>query len=281
MVGLTALPNLRTLDLRECDGLTSLAGLADATPALVQLWLRDLPQLASVACGDNLGQLQTLTVERCGTLVSLAGLPSLPALGELTVSDCAQLQGLHGLPALPSLFRLRAQRCPALTGIGGLPELPALADLTLDDLAGVVALGAFPIVGEAAEIYLSRLPALASLSGMETLTACKRLYISDCDVLPSLQGLDNLDSISYLVGINDNATLSDITALSPQTLVSGVSIFDNPALDQCAALSHVATWYPATSVTVASNGPCLDVGAVSLAPAQIPRSQGRSYTNSQ
>ncbi|WP_139281522.1 COR domain-containing protein, partial [Vibrio aerogenes] len=103
--GLGDYPQLQSLDLSYCRGLSSLSGLGDC-PQLQSLDLSGCSGLSRLSCLGDCPQLQSLNLSQCAGLSSLSGLGDCPQLHSLDLIGCSGLSRLSDLTLFPQLSRL-------------------------------------------------------------------------------------------------------------------------------------------------------------------------------
>ena len=128
-VGGGALASLRTLNLKECDKLTSLPAELGRLSSLQTLNLSECRGLTSLPAElASLASLRILNLHDCRKLTSLpAELGSLSSLQTLNLSGCDKLTSLPAeMASLASLQTLNLAFCSALTRMPDLSGLPQL-----------------------------------------------------------------------------------------------------------------------------------------------------------
>ncbi|GAY51343.1 hypothetical protein CUMW_133490 [Citrus unshiu] len=118
-------PSLKSLLVRGCSKLESIAEMLDNNSSLETIYIPDCENLKSLPSGlHNLRQLRDIRIMRCGNLVSFpeGGLPCAK-LTRLEITDCKRLEALpKGLHNLTSLQELRiGGALPSLEEDDGLP----------------------------------------------------------------------------------------------------------------------------------------------------------------
>jgi hypothetical protein len=188
--GLQGLVLVRSLSIRNCDSLTSLAGLEGVT---------------SIEA--------TLSIEDCDALDSLAGLESLAHLGTLRLAGDDSLSTLAHLSALESLEALTLEDLPSLTTIDAFDAITEIGDdvvvrdcAALEDLAGLASLTR---IGHT--LTVANLDALDELTGLEALREVgDAVAIRDNAVLATLSGLASLETTGAIL-LQSNPNLDDCT----------------------------------------------------------------------
>ncbi|KAK9007743.1 hypothetical protein V6N11_074661 [Hibiscus sabdariffa] len=133
------LRNHKQLETLRIDGfsLNSSSDLLDNLSSLKRLELWDCSELESLPKGiQNLRCLESLSLDRCGSLVSLAvnGLQGLSSLSSLYIADCRKLSSLtESIQHLSSLRRLRIRHCERLSGLPNeIQHLTSLSQLSIE-----------------------------------------------------------------------------------------------------------------------------------------------------
>jgi len=198
------------------DSLTALSGLTDAHPAVLQI--QDSPLLTSLAGLEGIVELRgaehddpALYGSSSGYseigmvgILDLTGLDNLAAVGAetpktLIIHDSPTLESLNGLGNLSDCSGLAIFRNPALTDLTALAGLTHLNDLLIADNDGLI-----------------------SLTGLESLVEVGDgdLEISDNALVDSLDPLTGLSSISAVLEITNNCSITDADA---QALVATIT----------------------------------------------------------
>ncbi|MDF1695205.1 MAG: leucine-rich repeat protein [Saprospiraceae bacterium] len=193
-----------TIEIRFSNNLTNLEGLNS---------LKDFGCYGDTCTGSY------FRVGHCDNLVNLEGLESLKHFSSLVFQSNASMLSLEGLDSIQSVGSLRIEQCDALQSLSGIETLEELDHLKIwfcDNIEG-----------------LTSLPNITNLERIEVWGN------------PSLENLDGLDSLitmnapmygSSEVYINDNASLSNISAIGNADLsfVTDLEIEENPMLGVCA-----------------------------------------------
>lgn len=190
---LSKLPQLTTLDCKQCHALKALPEL----PALTELdctgcqsleALPKFPQLTILICTycealQTLSELPLLRELRCSSCYKLKGLPELPALTELNCSHCKTLQTL---PKFPQLTILKCENCQSLQK---LPELPALKTL---DCSNSYFLKALPKLPALTTLNCSRCHTIKALPQLPALTTLQCDFCSSFKLIARISFLLNI-----------------------------------------------------------------------------------------
>jgi Leucine-rich repeat (LRR) protein len=142
--GLAELSNLKQLEVEYefCGG--SLKSLEGISPGVVNVSIKNAPDLVTLAGIDSCESMEKLSFLHCG-VSSLQPLRSLSSIKELIITRCSitSLEGLYSM----SLQSLRMQHCSSLTQLSGVEHLPALESLEVIH-CGVTSLQPLCLLGE-------------------------------------------------------------------------------------------------------------------------------------
>ena len=265
------LPELESLELRECDQLTSLDGI-EHCKRLQRLEIVLCHRLADIGALRWVRSLESLRITgrvsrgglmlppRIGT-AALRVLDNLPYLRELDLSGCGALE-LTVLGRTPHLRRLQATGFSppdSLSRLGHLGELEVLALDECDKLEDLYALRGMPRLKALAltgGVQARDLHALAGLQALETLhiggpnltdatplgglMRLRELTLEQCDALHSVSFLQNLPDLRklYLEGpqVVDLRALRGLSVLESLTLQNLPRLRTLDGLEGCAAL---------------------------------------------
>jgi hypothetical protein len=164
--------------------------LQDLSTPVVGLRVSGVVGLISLQGMPALPALMTLDFNSDRSLTNLQGVPALPALTTLDLT-LTELVSLQGMPALPTL-RTLVLRATSIRGLQDMPTLPALTKLDLGYT--IVALQEMPALPALTTLDLSYNEPLTSLQGMPALPLLAELClegsaITDLSVLPQLPAL--------------------------------------------------------------------------------------------
>ncbi len=258
-------PALRELDLRSSynlraiDFLADLDGLEQLTISLhahsggdlaPMRGLRSLKVLtiengnsavASVEPLAALTALESLRIDRCGSITTLAPLRALPKLRTLAVDSLGKLATL-GLDGITTLRHFT-------TRWGAIKEIDCLGDcalehvdlnsaMLLDSLKGLRSTSSIRALHLASEVIgsfegleacvdlehvaLRAAKNLTSLAGLQNATKLKSLTLPRCASLTSLDGIERFADLTLC--ILEGGAFSDITALSKLTSLERLSL---------------------------------------------------------
>ncbi|KAG1371636.1 putative disease resistance protein RGA1 [Cocos nucifera] len=246
--------SLRTFALRDMDDLEEWSGVEGrpSFPKLEDLTIQSCPKLTTILGNlspmrrwENFNSLRWLTIEGCGSLISLPVemIQGLSSLRFLQISNCENFIGCSSssssggvavleLQHLAALEKLFIDRCPKWGNFphDSLHHLTALKEVSLADCEGVTALPEFP--ESLLKLYIMRCHNISSLpEGLGRLTALQSLEISDLPKLSSLpQGMEGLKALKILE-IHDLPTLSSLPQwMEGLTALKGLFIFECPNL---------------------------------------------------
>ena len=186
---------LKSLEIKYCDGLTSLGGLPDGFQILESFE----SDFKTFKCLPE--SLKSLKVENCEGFRNLEGLPD--GLESLYIHDqLSSLESLEGIQNCKGLKSLHLEYCDRLISLEGLPgglenltfthfrdtSLEGLPDglksLNFEFCSRLISLKELPEELENLYIWLSDFKTLEGLP-----VGLQSLIVNDCDKLESLEGL--------------------------------------------------------------------------------------------
>ena len=224
--------------------ITNLQPVSKLTKVGASLVIRNNNQLQDLQGLENLVTSQ-VRVERNSKLSSLKGLKNSTLLDELIIVNNDQLQNLQGLEDLISLTRIWIYDNGQLQNLQGLKNLDFVNELGIRNNGRLTSLqGLENLTTIGSTLTISSNPQLESLQGLENLHTIQAiLNIIDNDRLTSLQGLENVTwgFASLFIAYNDQLTsLQGLENIQPY-IHGGLSIFENPQLNDCCAIARLAS----------------------------------------
>lgn len=170
---------LKRLTLRNCEHLTSFQGL------------------------DNLGELQSISINSCPKIQNLKGLP--PAQ-ELAVWSCAELETLAGIEGCRGLKKASFHDCSGLKSMKGISELARVSfhGCGLQTLEGLDKNG----ILEHLSIYSCA--ALSTLKGIEKSQSLTALELTFCEALTSVSELEGLSELRVVTLYKTSVKRKDV-----------------------------------------------------------------------
>ena len=222
---------LTSLDLNDCQALTSLDGIEQLT-ALTVLdvgWCEALTSLAGIV---KLTALISLDVSHCYALTSLDGLEQLTALTSLNLSGNEALTSLTGTKPLTALTSLNLSQCDALTSLAGIEPLTALTSLNLRQCKALTSLDGIKQLTTLTSLNLCWCNALTSLAGIEQLSGLTSLVVNECYSLTSLAGIEQLSGLTSLI-VTECYALTSLAGIEQLTALTSLN------LRQCKALTSL------------------------------------------
>ncbi|WP_234434250.1 leucine-rich repeat domain-containing protein [Streptomyces sp. NRRL F-5126] len=253
-----AFPALESLNLSFCRFLTDVSGLCGLRgltrlelgpidsrelpvpqdlPALAHLRLSGHDPLGDLSPFDAFPSLESLEIDDCEGLTTVAGLGTGPRLRRLCVDGCHNLRTLEGLGEQPALRDVRlngGRRLADLSGLGGLPALRSLlingtAIRDLDGLAGS------PLT----TLSLLYMKELDSLDALQECHGLKELTLRDCPLAEEIPA-DSLTSLSLSgAGWKDLSSLARLPHLAELDLNGCRSLKDLRPLLAMGSLTRV------------------------------------------
>lgn len=227
---------LTSLDLSDCQALTSLQGL-EPLSQLTQLDISGCCALINVDGLQHPSQLTHLDMSGC-PLKSLVGLQRLIQLTQLDISFCHDLQSLDGLQNLPQLTRLDISGCDALKRLDGLQHLSQLTQLDVSYCNTLQSLEGLQHLTQLTQLDISRCEALRSLGELQPLTQLTQLDLGWCVALKSLDGLQHLSQLTQL-DINHSKVLTSFDELQHLTQLTQLNISFCMALESLDGLQYL------------------------------------------
>ena len=198
LVLLKNLPQLRSLDLAACRGITNLAPLQGLTQ-LQLLNLSGCTRIADPAPLQGLTQLQSLNLTECHGITDLAALQNLTKLQSLDLSWCTSITNLTPLRGLTQLQSLNLAVCTSITNLTPLQGLTQLQLLDLmwcddiTDLAPLQGLTKLQSLDLALCSNITDLTPLLSLTQLQSLNLRGCIRITDAGVAGLKSVLSNCD----------------------------------------------------------------------------------------
>lgn len=222
--------------INSLNGVTSIGGILYIYQNSA---LTDLPLFSNLT---SIG-LNTIYIYFNDALTSISGLNNVVSSSavDIYISQNPSLTSISGLNGIVQGGIVSIEWNGALTGITGLNAMSSalnlglFADYSLTDISGLSGLvsieGIFTIAGTA----------LTSLNGLNSLVSTGGLDIYDNYSLTSLSGLESLTAIGSALSVSTCPVLSDITALSALTSLSGGGcyIYSNNALTSLSGLDNI------------------------------------------
>lgn len=214
-----------------------------------QEWLTeiDLPCLERTKWGvltsgnPNLTTVNLPALDTTGTSFSFV---DNPALVEVSA------------PVLTEANLVDFGRNDALTAID-LPELAATEELWITTNASLTDLTLPELLRVQGEVYIGVNPALTTLEIPRLSFTESDLQVSENDALTGLDGLGAVETVEGSLVIEKNQSLASLAGLTNLQRVGGVTILDNPCLDQSEADAFATAVSPADNNDVYGNdGPC-------------------------
>ena len=237
-LGLPALTAVAsTIDIRDNDALSSLAGLEGLTSTQGTLQIADNDTLLSLAGLDVSHVGGDLNIFSNDSLSSLVGLDELTAIdGQFGLQAIAltSLTGIQALRTVGGTFGMGAVPIQDLRGLEGLQhvggdlnlaEMPNLS--TLEGLGGLQSLGG---------LYLGGLPALRSLEGIDGVESLNSIILQQLPALTSVESLSSVSGELQILGIDNCDQIASLAGLEGFTYppstppLATVAITGNPAL---------------------------------------------------
>ncbi|CAI0554509.1 unnamed protein product [Linum tenue] len=172
---LSALRNLKRLDLTHCESLIDLPTGFERLESLRQLVMCDCYSITKLPDLSGLNNLEELNLEECTGLVEVKGMEGLESLTQLRLFGCCLITEMPDLSGLNNLEILDLSYCEGLTEVKGVEGLGSLTMLFMFDCSSVKKLG--------------------NLSGLRKL---KELQIEGCTKLTKVSGIEELDGLLIL-----------------------------------------------------------------------------------
>lgn len=200
--------------------------------------LTDLTPLSGLTEVDGF-----LYIQNNKSLTSLTGLENLTTVDGLYIQGHRQLSNLTGLSGLTSVFHITIASNYFLDNLGGLPDtLQSLESLFLRDNEPLLNLQGLPatltsikrlIINEHSELLsLDGLPAMVDI---ESLRILNNRSLTDLSAL-SASTFSMIDPTETSIGIESNASLTNLMGLPPLQKIGEISIRGNGNLESLAGL---------------------------------------------
>lgn len=188
--------------------------------------------------------LQTLSIEGCNTLTSLAGLERLTQLAELKLAGCSSLTELPELKNLTQLTKLNLSRCSSLNKLPGLENVTQLTELDLSCCSNLTELPGLENLTQLTKLNLLDCARLDSLPDLKNLTQLTYLNLFGCRNLTALPGLENLTQLTHLNLFGCRKlivlpSLENLTQLTNLNLFGCSSLIAVPTLEKSTNLSKL------------------------------------------
>ncbi|CAN6699353.1 unnamed protein product [Malus baccata var. baccata] len=204
--GLHSCTSLRKLFIEDCPNLRTLSGHGIQTPvSLEDLSIKSCPNLEAVPGLGNLKSLRQLHIEKCGGLTSIPnGIASCTSLATLSVIGCHNLISLadQDVSTLQSLCSLKLSDCGKLQYFPmGLQSLSSLGEMSIGAYwEELVSFPDFQVPSQLEKLELLGWPKLKSLpQQIQDLTSLTCLSIYGFDGVEALpEWLGKLTSLTQL-----------------------------------------------------------------------------------
>ena len=177
------------------------------------------------------------------SLVDFSGLESLVSIGgDLDIQRNNTLSSFQGLESLSAVLNnLYIKDNPLITDFSGLNVLTTVHNIALLDNNMLTDLNGLQNMHNiSGSLALTNCASLATVDGLNNLTSINlHLTISGCSTLTDLTAFSSLTAMngSLFIAFNDNLeSLSGLDNINYEDL-SGLTIFSNPMLSQCAVNS--------------------------------------------
>ncbi|KAM5569584.1 putative disease resistance protein RGA3 [Rosa sericea] len=268
--------SLRKLEIRNCDGLSSI-GILDHCTSLQELKIGSCGNLTSIPISQGLASLCELKIEYCDGLSSIGILDHCTSLQELRIRECRNLTSIPISQGLASLRKLDIWECDGLSSIGILDHCTSLQELQIggcgnltsipisQGLASLRKLGIWKCGGltglpcgiencpSLQTLRVSECPKLASISFSTDLNPRLQELSLDCNGLPNLPDFRSFTSLRVLKiyncggimglpsGIENCASLQElmISGFSSLETISFTRVFPS-LLDYCPSLQELS-----------------------------------------
>ncbi|CAN1751416.1 Disease resistance protein L6 [Linum perenne] len=192
---LSALANLRELDISGCTGFPEIQGLGDLI-MLETLVISDAQNLINIDGLESLSHLNDLKLQGCLVLEKLPiSLANLTKLQELSIHKCTQLAEVTSLERLEDLRSLSMTDCTSITKF---PDLSALTNLRKLDIRECNQLKEVTGIESWEQLEYLFMTNCTSIKNLPDLSGCKKmkwLDIRGCVQLAEVSGIDKLNAI--------------------------------------------------------------------------------------
>jgi hypothetical protein len=230
----------------EGTGITNLNGLIVLNSIQGTLWIKNNPELISLAGLDSLTSVgEDLRILENDYITNLSGLGNLVYVGDrIMISSNDALSDFSGMDKLIETQGLLViYNNDALINLNGLDSLKHVGgslQITFNDGLTTIA-GLENLDTIEGNFLLDYNYALLDLSGLDNLTSIgDQFSIRGNDALQSLNGLQNLQSIGAEFIIESNTNLTDLTGLSGLNFVgSTFNIWGNDSLQSLAGMTSL------------------------------------------
>ena len=214
---------------------------------------------------DALLETGTRTVH-LNNVTGLARLDGFTGLAGLSLENIPGLTSLSGLNAY-DLDYLTLINLPDLTTLTGLPRLSDgsgrhSTSLKIKDNPQLVNLIGLEATTELYDLNVAGNPALTSLAGLENIESVYELSVVGNPALTSLAGLENIETILKGIDISDNSALESIAHLEGLTDVSVnvLTIIDNAVLENLDGLEGLQS--VTFELTISDNPTLVDISGL-------------------
>ncbi|CAN1264436.1 Disease resistance protein L6 [Linum perenne] len=258
---LSALANLKTLDIRGCklnmSGCSSVEELPDLSGLrnVVMLDISVCNQLKELTGIRNLELLDHLNMRNCTSIKKLPDLSGCKKLRWLDIRGCAQLAELPDLSVLANLKTLDISGCVQLAEVSGIERLGSLKRLNMSDCSSVEELPDLSCLLNIVSLDISKCNQLKEVMGIKSLelledlvmtnctsikklpdlSGCKKLWclnISGCVQLAEVSGIERLESLKYL-------NMSGCSSVEELPDLSGLGKIESLDISECNQLKEV------------------------------------------
>lgn len=272
--------SVANVDIMLCNNLTDVSSLGSIAGGINQLSIQDCSALTSLSGLSTMAPPQSLQLAALPNLTNLTGLPTFNNLENLFMSGVG-ISNINDLNAT------------TIKGVN-LSNNSALTDVTITNLptdGGNVTIASNPVlsnidIGNSANsmstLWFADNPLITSLSGGQNLKNVQLLLLQNnaftsLDFLNDLEGVANisitnepnltslsdlqsLKVISESTNLNNNASLSDLSALESTLLIAALNINNNPSLSDCCFIPNLVKKNIILGTNVSGN----DAGCINL-----------------
>ncbi|XP_061990388.1 putative disease resistance protein RGA3 [Rosa rugosa] len=266
--------SLRELEIKDCDGLSSI-GLLDHCTSLQKLEIYRCRNLTSIPISQGLASLRRLDIWKCDGLSSIGILDHCTSLQELEIWGCENLTSIPISQGLASLRKLDIRECGGLTGLPcRIENCPSLQTFCVLECPKLVSISFSTDLNPRLQELSLDCNGLPNLPDFRSFTSLRVLNIYNCGGIPS--GIENCTSLQELMisGCSSLETISftrvvpSLRKLSvsecPKLASISFSTDLNPCLkelriDDCNGLQSLPDLRSFTSLLVLEIGKCAGI----------------------
>ena len=179
-----------------------------------QIRFVDQHALTSVSA-MQLQEVNFIELSRCYALPDLDFFNGISKTGDTYISDCLQLSNLNGFSNIAgNVNSVNIQRNNQLINISGLGGITSLSNVfRLESCIALPNLSGLQNIKKAQSFVVFNLPKVTNIDALSGLDSVGVMGVASLPQISNINGLSNLRIVRNVVGIQDNASLSNFCGL--------------------------------------------------------------------